>query len=109
MAVRHDGRPAVTRYTLLEDFDSHSLLAVEPQTGRTHQIRIHLAWLGHPVVGDLVYGFRKQRIKMKRFFLHAAELELDSPSTGERLKFEAPLPAGLQNVLDKLRQNQRKL
>jgi 23S rRNA pseudouridine1911/1915/1917 synthase len=109
MAVRHDGRPAVTRYTLLEDFDSHSLLAVEPQTGRTHQIRIHLAWLGHPVVGDLVYGFRKQRIKMKRFFLHAAELELDSPSTGERLKFEAPLPAGLQNVLDKLRQNQRRV
>jgi 23S rRNA pseudouridine1911/1915/1917 synthase len=109
MAVRHDGRRAVTRYTLLEDFDTHSLLAVEPQTGRTHQIRIHLAWLGHPVVGDQVYGFRKQRIKMKRLFLHAAELHLDSPTSGERLRFEAPLPAGLQNILDKLRQNQHRV
>lgn len=109
MAVRHDGRKAVTRYTLLEDLDSHALLALEPQTGRTHQIRIHLAWLGHPVVGDQVYGFRKQRIKMKRLFLHAAELQVDSPTSGDRLTFEAPLPAGLQNILDKLRQNQRQV
>jgi 23S rRNA pseudouridine1911/1915/1917 synthase len=109
MAVRHDGREAVTRYTLLEDFDTHALLALEPHTGRTHQIRIHLAWLGHPVVGDRVYGFRKQRIKMKRLFLHAAELHLDSPGMGERLTFEAPLPVGLQNILDKLRQNQRRV
>jgi 23S rRNA pseudouridine1911/1915/1917 synthase len=109
MAVRHDGRPAVTRYTLLEDLDTHSLLALEPKTGRTHQIRIHLAWLGHPVVGDRVYGFRKQRIRMKRLFLHAAELHLDSPTGGGRIKVEAPLPAGLQNILDKLRQNQRQV
>jgi 23S rRNA pseudouridine1911/1915/1917 synthase len=109
MAVRHDGRKAVTRYTLLEDFDTNALLELELLTGRTHQIRIHLAWLGHPVVGDQVYGFRKQRIKMKRLFLHAAELQVDSPTSGERLTFEAPLPAGLQNTLDKLRQNQRQV
>jgi 23S rRNA pseudouridine1911/1915/1917 synthase len=109
MAVRHDGRKALTRYTLLEDFDTNALLELELLTGRTHQIRIHLAWMGHPVVGDQVYGFRKQRIKMKRLFLHAAELQVDSPTSGERLTFEATLPAGLQNTLDKLRQNQRQV
>ncbi|NDJ35831.1 MAG: RluA family pseudouridine synthase [Chloroflexi bacterium] len=103
MAVVHGGREAVTRFTLLEDLHTHALLDVEPHTGRTHQIRVHLAWLGNPVVGDRVYGYRKQRIKLKRLFLHAASLELDSPLTGERLRFEAPLPVGLQNIVDKLR------
>ncbi|HEC21792.1 MAG TPA: RluA family pseudouridine synthase [Chloroflexi bacterium] len=104
MAVRRGGREARTRYTLIEAFEEHALLSVEPLTGRTHQIRIHLAWLGHPVAGDPIYGYRKQRIKMKRLFLHAAELHLDSPSTGERMRFEAPLPPDLQHVLERLRQ-----
>lgn len=103
MAVMRDGREASTRYNLLEDFNTHTLLELEPLTGRTHQIRVHLAWLGNPVVGDTVYGYRKQRIKLKRLFLHAAELHVDSPSTGERLKFEALLPDGLVDVLVKLR------
>jgi 23S rRNA pseudouridine1911/1915/1917 synthase len=107
MAVVRDGREAATRYNLLEDFDSFSLLELELLTGRTHQARVHLAWLGHPVVGDSVYGYRKQRIKMKRLFLHAANLHVDSPSGGERLEFEAPLPVGLQDVLAKLRRGQR--
>lgn len=109
MAVLRDGRPAVTRYDLLEDFSTHALLSVEPGTGRTHQIRVHLAWLGHPVVGDGVYGRRKQHIKMSRIFLHAADLHVDSPSTGERLRFRAPLPVGLEDVLAKLRRQQRKV
>lgn len=107
MAVVRDGREAATRYNLLEDFDSFSLLELELLTGRTHQIRVHLTWLGHPVVGDGVYGYRKQRIKMKRLFLHAANLHVDSPSNGERLEFEAPLPVGLEDVLAKLRRGQR--
>lgn len=107
MAVVRNGREATTRYNLLEDFDSFSLLELELLTGRTHQIRVHLAWLGHPVVGDSVYGFRKQRIRMKRLFLHAANLQIDSPSNGERLEFEAPLPVGLEDTLAKLRRGQR--
>ncbi|GAB4476652.1 MAG: RluA family pseudouridine synthase [Anaerolineae bacterium] len=103
MAVVHEGRPSVTRYDVIEVFDEHALLAVEPKTGRTHQIRVHLAWLGHPVVGDRVYGFRRQRLKIGRMFLHAAALEVVSPSTGERLRFEAPLPPDLADVLSRLR------
>ncbi|HOA23049.1 MAG: RluA family pseudouridine synthase [Aggregatilineales bacterium] len=105
MAVVKGGRPAITRYDLIEDLETNALLAVEPRTGRTHQIRVHLAWLGHPIVGDRLYGYRKQRIGLKRLFLHASELHVDSPSTGERLEFRAPLPAGLEDILAKLRRN----
>jgi 23S rRNA pseudouridine1911/1915/1917 synthase len=105
MTVTKEGRPARTRYDLLEDLGTNALLSLILHTGRTHQIRVHLAWLGHPVVGDAVYGFRKQRIKMKRLFLHAAELHIDSPVTGQRLEFHSPLPDSLENILDKLRQN----
>jgi len=105
MAVVKGGRPAITRYDLIEDLETNVLLAVEPRTGRTHQIRVHLAWLGHPIVGDRLYGYRKQRIGLKRRFLHASELHVDSPSTGERLEFRAPLPAGLEDILAKLRRN----
>lgn len=103
MAVVRDGRPAVTRYDVIEHLGDYALLSVEPHTGRTHQIRVHLAWLGHPVVGDTVYGRRKQRIRMKRLFLHAAELQVDSPSTGARLTLSAPLPGALEDTLAKLR------
>ena len=102
MAVVHGGREATSEYKVLEYYADHALLEVQIFTGRTHQIRVHLAFIGHPIVGDDVYGFRKQRIKMKRNFLHAAELIVYSPTTGEPLKFEAPLPVGLQNTLDKL-------
>lgn len=105
MAVtKKRGRPSKTRYTVIETFPNNALLDVDLHTGRTHQIRVHMTWLGHPVVGDRIYGHRKQAIPLKdRIFLHAAELQVDSPSTGERLTFTAPLPDQLNRVLDDLR------
>lgn len=102
MAVVREGREATSEYKVLELYAHHALLEVRIFTGRTHQIRVHLAFIGHPIVGDDVYGYRKQRIKMKRNFLHAAELTVYSPTTGEPLTFTAPLPVSLQNTLDKL-------
>jgi 23S rRNA pseudouridine1911/1915/1917 synthase len=102
MAVVRDGREAVTEYHVLENYAYHSLLAVFPKTGRTHQIRVHLAFIGCPVVGDTVYGPRKQRIKMKRHFLHAAAITFLLPGGGNKLTVESPLPPSLQNILDKL-------
>jgi 23S rRNA pseudouridine1911/1915/1917 synthase len=102
MAVTRDGREAVTEYHVLETYAYHSLLEVFPKTGRTHQIRVHLAFIGCPVVGDNVYGPRKQRIKMKRHFLHAAAITFTLPGSEKALTVESPLPTSLQNILDKL-------
>lgn len=106
MTVMRGGRPAITEYAVIDDnfIDGQALVHIRPLTGRTHQIRVHMAFIGCPVVGDTVYGFRKQRVKLKRHFLHAAELAFDHPTTGERLHFSSPLPPGLQNIMDKLRQ-----
>ncbi len=106
MAVVRGGRPAVTEYTVVEDdfVEGQALVRIKLLTGRTHQIRVHMAFIGCPIVGDSVYGFRKQRVSLKRHFLHAAELVFDHPTTGERLHFTSPLPAGLQNVMEKLRE-----
>ncbi len=96
------GRQALTEYLTLERFPRNTLLEVHPLTGRTHQIRIHLAFLGCPVVGDLLYGRRRQTIALDRQFLHAARLTIRLP--GERIErtFEAPLPQDLANVLNLL-------
>ena len=106
MAVTRGGSPAVTEFTVVEDGFSgdQALIRARILTGRTHQIRVHMAFIGCPIVGDRVYGFRKQRLRLKRHFLHAAELSFDHPVTGERLRFESPLPRNLQQILDKLRQ-----
>lgn len=102
MAVLREGRDAVTEFSVRTLYKDHALLDVHPVTGRTHQIRVHLAFINCPVVGDTVYGYRKQRINMKRLFLHAYRITLDHPATGERLTVEAPLPVGLQDILYKL-------
>ena len=102
MAVARGGRDARTEYRVIETYAYHSLLEAFPKTGRTHQIRVHLAFIGCPVVGDNVYGPRKQRIKMKRHFLHAAAITFTLPGDEKRLTVESPLPASLQNILDKL-------
>jgi 23S rRNA pseudouridine1911/1915/1917 synthase len=105
MAVTRDGKKAITEFTVIDDnFRDHAaLVEFKPLTGRTHQIRVHAAFIGCPVVGDRVYGFRKQRTRMKRHFLHAAKLAFYHPATGDRLRFESPLPLGLLQLLTKLR------
>jgi len=105
MAVVRKGREAQTTYRAVEVFPNHTLLEVRPHTGRTHQVRVHLAWLGYPLVGDAVYGYRRQRLLKSRHFLHAAQLRFTHPATGEEVTFEAPLPPELDAVLQQLRRN----
>lgn len=102
MAVRHDGREAITEFRVVEHYADYSLVEVYPKTGRTHQIRVHLAFIGHPVAGDTVYGRRKQAIRLKRHFLHAAAITFTRPGSSEAITAEAPLPVGLENILAKL-------
>jgi len=103
MAVVRSGRQARTTYRAVEYFADHTLLEVRPYTGRTHQVRVHLAWLGYPIVGDGVYGRRRQRLLRDRHFLHAARLRFTHPATGEEVEFKAPLPPELAAVLKRLR------
>ena len=110
MAVVRGGRNALTLYRVRRSFDRFTLLDVELKTGRTHQIRVHLAWLKHPVVGDETYGggrdntiqdpkLRAHVRNLKRHFLHAEKLSFTHPKTGEVVKFESPLPAELSALL----------
>jgi 23S rRNA pseudouridine1911/1915/1917 synthase len=103
MAVVRSGRPARTTYRAVEYFADHTLLEVRPHTGRTHQIRVHLSWMGYPIVGDTTYGRRRQRLLQDRHFLHAAQLRFTHPATGEEVEFKAPLPPGLVALLKQLR------
>ena len=105
MAVAADGREAVTDYRLLAAFDDPvevSHLELRLRTGRTHQIRVHLRSIGHPVVGDDQYGGVRQSLAVPRMFLHAELLGFDHPTTGEHLELRAPLPEDLRSVLDGL-------
>ena len=97
------GREARTEYRVLEHLTQHTLVEAEPVTGRTHQIRIHFASIGHPLAGDRVYGFRKQRLSLRRQFLHAARIAFTLPSSGEPVEFTSELPDDLAAVLDDLR------
>lgn len=105
MGVVNGGKEAVTEFEVIDtDFrDGRALVRIIIETGRTHQIRVHMAFVGAPIIGDTVYGFNRQRIGLKRNFLHAHELSFDHPATGERMTFVSALPAGLQNTMDKLR------
>jgi 23S rRNA pseudouridine1911/1915/1917 synthase len=99
----HKGRDAASEYRTLESFPQHTLLEVHPITGRTHQIRLHLAFLGCPVAGDTIYGQRKPTIPIKRHFLHAVYLSVSLPGESQPRTFEAPLPQELERVLEGLR------
>ena len=110
MAVVRGGRNALTLYRVRRAFDRFTLLDVELKTGRTHQIRVHLAWLKHPVVGDETYGagrdntiqdprLRARVRSLNRQFLHAEKLGFTHPKTGEFVKFESPLPNALAELL----------
>ena len=110
MAVVPDGRPATTGYRVRERFAGWTLLELDLVTGRTHQIRVHLDAIGHPVAGDPLYGTgtsRRGPDGLGRLFLHAWRLELTSPSAGELIRAEAPLPAELAAVLATLREPPR--
>jgi len=115
MAVRGSGRPAVTHYRVLERFRAHTYLSVKLETGRTHQIRLHMSHLKYPIVGDPVYGGRfglprgagEELIDALRLFkrqaLHAATLAFDHPRSGKRLTLQSPVPADLAHLLGVLR------
>jgi len=105
MAVRNEGKEARTVYEVVEWFGQPEVarLRCRLETGRTHQIRVHLAAIGHPVVGDAAYGGRRTGIDLDRPFLHAERLAFAHPVTGEPLDFRVPLPAGLDAVLRSLR------
>ncbi len=97
------GREAISEYKTLESFNKHTLLEFHPLTGRTHQIRLHCAFLGCPIVGDAVYGRRNFSVEIHRHFLHAAKLMITLPGEKQPRTFEAPLPEELVKVLDAVR------
>ena len=98
-----NSKRAVTHYRVLERFGGYSLIEAELETGRTHQIRVHLAYKKHPLVGDAVYGPKKQSINVEGQMLHAKVLGFVHPATGEYMEFDSPLPEYFQEILDKLR------
>jgi 23S rRNA pseudouridine1911/1915/1917 synthase len=100
MAVVTSGRPARSEYAVVKYYKGYTLLEVKPETGRTHQIRVHLAAIGYPVVGDAVYGVKSPFLK--RQFLHAHHLGFRLPGTGEQVEFESELPDELATVLNQL-------
>jgi 23S rRNA pseudouridine1911/1915/1917 synthase len=99
------GREAVTEYFTLEQFDRHTLIEVHPFTGRTHQIRVHMAFIGCPVAGDRVYGLKKPTLGLERQFLHAFSLMVTLPGESEPRTFEVSLPPDLERVLTGLRKS----
>ena len=101
MAVVAGGKPAVTHYRVRKAFPAHTLLECDLETGRTHQIRVHLASIGHPIEGDPVYSGRGER-KLARQALHAWKLAFKHPRTGKAMRFEAPLPADFRELLESL-------
>ena len=104
MDIVEDGRRAVTHYEVLEQYDKGvSLIKCTLETGRTHQIRVHMASIGHPLVGDLVYGFKKQKFKIEGQALHAKTLGFIHPRTGEYIEFTSELPEYFKELLGKLR------
>ena len=97
MAVVTGGREARTAYRVLKYLAGYTLLEISPETGRTHQIRVHLAAIGFPVAGDATYGVKSPHLS--RQFLHACRLGLHLPSSGEYVEFESPLPPDLERAL----------
>ena len=96
------GRKAVTEYFTKQEYSEHTLMEVNPLSGRTHQIRVHLAFLGCPVTGDTIYGRRRKTLEIDRFFLHASSLLIRLPGENQESEFTAPLPEDLKFVLDTL-------
>jgi 23S rRNA-/tRNA-specific pseudouridylate synthase len=102
VVTRGKTRQAVTIYRTRANLDGYTLIQAEPQTGRTHQIRVHLAFLGFPVAGDEMYGRGDGASDLFRQFLHAWKIAFDLPRGGKRVEFVAPLPEDLRNALKRL-------
>ncbi len=102
MSVQSGGRASVTHFQVVERFEAHTLILCQLETGRTHQIRVHLRYIGHPIVGDPVYGRRKTDTEFGQY-LHAATLAFDHPATNELMTFEAKLPDFFETKLSHLR------
>lgn len=102
-AVSDSGKFAITHFKVLTHFEGYTLCEFVLETGRTHQIRVHAKHIGHPIVGDPVYGFAKQKFKLDGQLLHAIKLELVHPKTRQKMEFVAPIPEYFQNVLSKLK------
>ena len=107
MAIIEGGRDSVTHFKVLERFGQFTLVECTLETGRTHQIRVHMASLGHNIVGDPVYGVKKDREKGKGQFLHAKTIGFTHPKTGELMEFTSELPDAFMSVLSKLRTNSK--
>ncbi len=103
MEVTNSGRNAVTHFKVLERFENYTYVQFELKTGRTHQIRVHSKHIKHPIVGDLVYGYKSNKFNLKGQLLHATELLFIHPTTLKEMVFNAPLPNYFENILQKLR------
>ena len=103
MGIVPDGKYAKTFYTVVERFEKNTLMKFELTTGRTHQIRVHTQYLGHPVVGDKTYGYKNQRFDLAGQLLHSKEIKFVHPTSGEQMHFECDLPDYFANVLSKLK------
>lgn len=101
-AVVKGGKHAVTHYQVIEVFSGYTLVKCILETGRTHQIRVHMSFIGHPLVGDPVYGIKKQKFPLKGQMLHAKKLGFIHPSKGEYMEFDSQLPEYFKNILNKL-------
>ena len=104
MAVDKNGKNAVTHFKVLKRYNKYTLLDIKIDTGRTHQIRVHMAQIGHPVVGDMVYSNGKNEFGIEGQMLHAKSLDFTHPVTGEKMHLEAPLPEYFKQIIEKLEQ-----
>lgn len=104
MAVRKDGKTAITHFKVLKRYNKYTLLEIKIDTGRTHQIRVHMAEIGHPVVGDMVYSSGKNEFGIEGQMLHAKSLDFKHPVTGKEMHLEADLPQYFVDVLNKLKE-----
>lgn len=107
MAVVAGGREAVTHYRVLKSYDRYTLLECTLETGRTHQIRVHMAFLGHSIVGDATYGIAKEEFKTNGQLLHAKTIGFDHPTTGEYMEFSSEIPEYFAEILNKLDNRQK--
>lgn len=103
--VKNNGKEAITHYKVLERFNHYTLVKCNLETGRTHQIRVHMAYIGHPLVGDTVYGFKKQKFKLQGQVLHAKELGFIHPTTNEYMRFTSNIPKYFEDLLGNLRES----